>query len=168
MIALDNDLAVVRLNPSRSCKGCGAAAMGLCNPSGSVPVMTVKNTKRAVTGDTVTLTLDSSTRRKGFLLAYFIPVASLLAGSILGFALKNALAVSSLDVITGFTSFLIASALTFPRLKKLNTSSFLTIKGIVGKYNFNYGSSEQTDSCQSVSNAGEPSDGFRMPEHLIS
>lgn len=155
VIALDNDMAVVRLNAGKSCKGCGAAAMGLCKPSGSVPIMTVKNTKRAVPGDTVTLTLDRSAKRRGFLLAYFIPVSCLITGSILGYVLKDALAISSLDVITGFTSFLLASAITFPRLRKLNTTSFLTIKEIVGKYHFSYENPEQVDSWQDLMDTTE-------------
>ncbi len=127
-------MAVVLLNSAKSCKGCGAAAMGLCKPSGSVPIMTVKNERCAVPGDTVTITLDKPTRRKGFLLAYFIPIVSLIGGSLLGYVLKDVFLISFLDVITGFALFILSSAFTFAKLKKLTSTSFLTIKEIVGRY----------------------------------
>ncbi len=136
VISLDGDMAMVLLESAKSCKGCGAAAMGLCKPSGSMPILTVKNTKSASLGDTVTVTLDKATQRKGFLVAYFIPIASLLGGSLLGYLLKDDLAIPSLDVIAGFASFLLSSVFAVGKLKKLNSISFLTIKEIVGDSHF--------------------------------
>ncbi len=139
VISVDGDMAVVLLDSAKACKGCGAAAMGLCKPSGSVPVMTVRNTKNAVPGDVVTITLDKQTQRKGFLLAYFIPVASLIGGALLGYAADGYFGVVSLDVISGFTLLLLSSVITLQKLKKLNGSSFLTIKQIVDEYHFQDG-----------------------------
>jgi positive regulator of sigma E activity len=131
VIKTEGDRAVVHLRSGESCKGCGAAAIGLCKASGLTAALTVLNTKRASPGDMVTVTLDTSTRRKGFLLAYVIPVVSFLGGSIPGYAMGKEFSVPSLEVITGFASLLLSAAWSLRRLRKLDNSSSMMIKEIV-------------------------------------
>jgi positive regulator of sigma E activity len=131
VIKLDRDMAVVLLNPEKSCKGCGAAAIGLCKPSGDITMLTVRNTKHAVPGDTVTVALDKRIHRKGFLLAYGIPLLCFFAGSMLGYVINREFSIPSLDVITGFASLLLSATFSLRRLKKLDSSSLMTTKEIV-------------------------------------
>ncbi len=136
VIRLDGEMAVVLLHGGKACKGCGAAAIGLCKPSGGISTLTVRNTGCARPGDTVTVTLDKDVRRKGFLLAYIIPILCFLGGSILGHILGRKFSLPSLDVAAGFISLLAASTFTFRKLRRLNSSSTMKIKKIVSEGSF--------------------------------
>src|SRR3990172_594290 len=89
VIKVDKNMAVVLLHAGESCKGCGAAAMGLCKPSGNVSTLHVRNTVHAGIGDTVKVELDKGIQRKGFLLAYIIPIVCFFAGSIFGYVINK-------------------------------------------------------------------------------
>ncbi len=134
VIKLDRDMAVVLFRSGESCKGCGAAAIGLCKASGLTATLTVRNTKHALIGDTVTVALDKSIQRKGFLLAYGIPIVFFIAGSLLGYILSRHYAIPSLEVITGFASLLLSGAWSLRRLKRLDGASLMTIKEIVSDH----------------------------------
>jgi len=136
VIRLDGDMAVVLLHAAKSCKGCGAAAIGLCKPSGGISALTAKNTKRAIPGDTVTVTLDKRVQRRGFLLAYGVPIVCFLLGSVLGYVAKMQVSVPSLDVFTGFAFLTASAAWSLRKLKDLDESSSLTIKDIVSHDHF--------------------------------
>lgn len=97
VIKLDRDMAVVLLQSGESCKGCGAAAIGLCKSSGMTATLTVRNTKQAIPGDTVTVVLDKGIQRMGFLLAYGVPLVCFIAGSLLGYVLSREYAIPSLE-----------------------------------------------------------------------
>lgn len=131
VIKLDRDMAVVMLHGGESCKGCGAAAIGLCKASGLTATLTVKNTKHAVPGDTVTVALDKSVQRRGFLLAYGIPVICFMGGTILGYVMGREFSMPSLEVITGFASLLLSGAYSLRKLKKLDERSSMMLKEIV-------------------------------------
>lgn len=131
VIKLDRGMAVVLLHSVESCKGCGAAEIGLCKASGLTATLTVKNTKHAIHGDTVTVALDKGIQRRGFLLAYGIQIICFIGGSILGYIINREFSIPSLEVITGFTSLLLSGAYSFSKLKKLDSSSLMTIKEIV-------------------------------------
>lgn len=131
VIKIEEDMAVVLLRGGESCKGCGAAAIGLCRASGLTATLTVKNTKHAFPGDTVTVALDKSIRRKGFLLAYVIPVTAFLCGTVLGYIIGRELSVPGFEVIGGFFSLLTASFFSLGKLRKLDRTSSMTIKEIV-------------------------------------
>jgi positive regulator of sigma E activity len=131
VIKLDEDMAEVLMRSSESCRGCGAAAIGLCKASGLTVTLRVRNTKHAVPGDTVTVALDKSIQRRGFLLAYGMPLACFIAGSVLGYIISREYSIPSLEVITGFASLLLSGAYSLRRLKKLDSSSVMTIKEIV-------------------------------------
>jgi positive regulator of sigma E activity len=135
VIRVDGEMVVVLLNPEKSCKGCGAAAIGLCKPSGGMSTLTVKNTKHAVPGDTVTVALDKSVQRRGFLLAYVIPVTAFLCGTVLGYIIGRELSVPGFEVIGGFFSLITVSFFSLFKLKKLDRSSSMTIKEIVSHHN---------------------------------
>ncbi len=147
VIKLDRDMAVVLLQGGESCKGCGAAAIGLCKASGLTATLAVKNTKHAVPGDTVTVALDKSIQRRGFLLAYGIPIVSFIAGSILGYVMGKELSIPSLEVITGFASLVASVAWSLRELRKLDKSSSMMIKEIVARDSF--GLEQETSSAGS-------------------
>ena len=130
MLRLDKDMAVVLLHGGESCKGCGAAALGLCRSSVPAATLTVRNTKGAVPGDTVTVTLDKEIQRKGFLFAYGIPLLCFFAGSLLGYVLGKLWSVASMDVIAGFLALLLSSAFSLRKLRTLNRSSLMSIKRV--------------------------------------
>ncbi len=136
VIKLDGDRAVVLLHAAKSCKGCGAAAIGLCKPSGGISTLIVKNTRHARLGDTVTVSLDRSVQWRGFLLAYGVPILSFLMGTVLGHIAEAHIPVSSLDVLSGFAFLIGSAALSFRKLKHLDKSSSLVIKHVVSGGHF--------------------------------
>jgi positive regulator of sigma E activity len=131
VLEIDKETAFIQLRPVASCKGCGAAAIGLCKPTGGVSTITAKNAINAAPGDTVRVTLDKAARRKGFLFAYPLPVACFVGGSLIGYVVDVRFFLESLDVIGGFSLLLISSFFSFRRLSRLDKSSSLTIKEIV-------------------------------------
>ncbi len=133
VIKVDKDMAMVLLNAGKSCKGCGAAKIGLCKPSGNVSILNVRNTVDAVVGDSVRVGLDKGTQMRGFLFAYIIPLICFIGGSILGYTISKEFSIPSFEVITGFSSLLFASIYSFRKLKKLDNSSLMTIKQIVSE-----------------------------------
>jgi positive regulator of sigma E activity len=131
VIRVDNDMAVVMLHPGQSCKGCGAAEIGLCNSSGAVSTLIASNKVNAVPGDTVRITLDKATQTRGLLLAYVVPVVCFISGAILGHIAGRALAIPSLEVLTGFISLVGSALYSLRKLKKLDRVSSMAIKEIV-------------------------------------
>ncbi len=138
MIRLEGDRALVLLRGEESCKGCGAAAIGLCKASGITATLSVKNTRHALPGDTVTVALDRSIQRRGFLLAYGIPLISFVTGSLAGHVAGTELSIPSLEVIAGFASLLLSGAFSLRRLKRLDNSSLMTIKQIVSRRDYSW------------------------------
>lgn len=133
VIKVEKDMALVMLDAEKSCKGCGAAEIGLCKPSGNVSILNVKNILNAGIGDTVKVGLDKSTQRRGFLFAYIIPIISFVAGSLLGYAIGKEFSIPSFDVFAGFFSLISSLIYSFGRLKKLDNSSLMIIRKIISK-----------------------------------
>ena len=131
VIRVDKDMAVILLHPGQSCKGCGAAEIGLCKSSGAVSTLIARNKVNAVPGDTVRITLDKATQTRGLLLAYVIPVVCFISGVILGHIAGRALAIPSLEVLTGFISLVGSAFYSLRKLKKLDSVSSMAIKEIV-------------------------------------
>ena len=131
VIRVDKDMAVILLHPGQSCKGCGAAEIGLCKSSGAVSTLIARNKVNAVPGDTVRITLDKATQTRGLLLAYVIPVVCFISGVILGHIAGKALAIPSLEVLTGFISLVGSAFYSLRKLKKLDSVSSMAIKEIV-------------------------------------
>ena len=139
VIKLSGNTADVMLRGGTPCKGCGAGKMGLCRPAGTSMVITVKNTAGAQIRETVTVGIDRRVQRKAYLLAYIVPLFSLLAGSLLGYAAGNYLSVPFLDAGAGFVMLVLSSAVAFLRLKKLDRASMMTIKNVVRENTFEAG-----------------------------
>lgn len=135
VIKVEKDMALVMLTAGNSCKGCGAAEIGLCKTFGNVSMLSVKNMLNAEVGDTVKIGLDKSTQRRGFLLAYIIPVVSFICGSIPGYAIGRKFSIPSFEVFTGFISLMFSLLYSLTKLKKLDKSSLLTIEKVVSDNN---------------------------------
>jgi positive regulator of sigma E activity len=131
VIRVDKDMALIALHPGQSCKGCGAAEIGLCRSSGAVSTLIARNRVNAVPGDTVRITLDRTTQTRGLLLAYVIPLVCFISGAILGYAGGEALAIPSLEVFTGFFSLAGSALYSLRKLKKLDRVSSMAIKEVV-------------------------------------
>jgi len=131
VVRVDKDMAVIMLHPGQSCKGCGAAEIGLCKSSGAVSTLTARNKVNAVPGDTVRITLDKGTQTRGLLLAYVVPIVCFISGVILGYAAGEALAIPSLEVFTGFISLVCSAWYSLRKLKELDRVSSLAIKEVV-------------------------------------
>jgi positive regulator of sigma E activity len=131
VIRLDKERAFILLRPTKSCKGCGAAAIGLCRPNGGLSTITAKNEINAAVGDMVKVTLDRDTRRRGFFLAYLLPLACFLGGSIIGYVVDARFSLRSFDVIGGFASLLLSAFFSLRRLSRLDKSTSLMVKEII-------------------------------------
>jgi positive regulator of sigma E activity len=83
VIALDGDMAQVRLDAASACSGCGSrGTCGSGNKAEQVIRMAVPAHVRL--GDTVTLAMPSSSVALAALLGYLLPPAALLAGAVIG------------------------------------------------------------------------------------
>jgi positive regulator of sigma E activity len=131
VLKTDGDTAVVLLTGGGSCKGCGAAKMGLCSMGKKSMMLNAANAAGAHTGDTVVVGIDEAVRWKGYALAYLLPLFSLVTGSFIGHLAGGYLAIPFLDAVTGFSAFLATSAFTLLRLRKLDRTCRMTIKTVL-------------------------------------
>ncbi|GAB4409314.1 MAG: hypothetical protein OHK0032_04860 [Thermodesulfovibrionales bacterium] len=131
VVRLDGETAAIILQGGESCRGCGAGRLGLCKPSGNISMLTAKNTIGASVGDEVKVGLNKDVHKRGYLLAFIIPLSSLVVGTLAGYIMGRYLYIPSLEVFTGFTAFLLTSLYSFKRLKRLDNSSTMEIKEIV-------------------------------------
>lgn len=122
VIRLEGETAIVLLQGGESCKGCGMGKLGLCKPSGHIPVLTVINTANARVGDTITIGLARKTQMKGFLLAFVVPLACFLVGSFAGYGLGKVLSLPFLEVLSGFAALVTGSWFSLGKLRKLDSS----------------------------------------------
>jgi positive regulator of sigma E activity len=136
VIRLEGDEAVVMFKGGKSCKGCGAAKIGLCRSGNTSMFLTAGNALGAEVGDTVQVDLDRQIKRKGFVLAYGIPLFSLIAGAVAGHIMGDYLSVPSLDVVAGFISLSLVSLISFRRLKHLDKSNRMVVKRVISDYLF--------------------------------
>jgi len=128
VISLRGDRAVVMVRGEKACRGCGAAEIGLCRAGGMVAMVEAANPRFAAVGDTVRLGLDRKVQRRGFLLAYVIPLAAFIGGALAGHAAGTYLGIPALDVAAGFLALVLSSLISFSRLRKLDRSSSLEIR----------------------------------------
>ena len=138
IIKIENGTATVMLQGGESCRGCGAAEVGLCKAAsaGNMSVLTVKNSIGARVGDVVTVGIAQKTQMKAFLFAFIVPFLSFLVGSAIGYVIGKEYSLPSLDVITGFASLLVSSWYFLKKLRKLDRSEPMVIKGIVSECRF--------------------------------
>jgi positive regulator of sigma E activity len=130
VISLEGENAVIRMKHEGSCRRCGAAAIGLCK-GGLMEELTVKNSKQARVGDTVKIGLVHRVQFQGYFLAYVIPPAALVLGTVCGHFLGTYAGFPTLDIILGFTSLIVISFFSFKRLKGLDSSHSIEIVNVL-------------------------------------
>lgn len=131
ILRLEGDTAVVLLEGGHSCKGCGAARIGLCRATGSSMILSVKNEASGKPGDRVLIGIAPEVRIKGFLFAYIFPLVSFMSGELIGHVTGSYYSIPSLDVITGFVALVVISGYTLNRLRRLDLSNKLIVKKVV-------------------------------------
>ena len=131
VLRLEGDAAVVLLEGGKSCKGCGAARIGLCRAAGNSMIVTVDNSVAALPGDKVQIGIDRKVKIKGYLFAYIIPLFSFISGAMTGHFLGGYIRIPSLDVLTGFVALALISGYTFSRLRRLDCTYRMTVKKVI-------------------------------------
>jgi positive regulator of sigma E activity len=130
VIRLEGEHAVVRMKHEGSCRKCGAAALGMCK-AGLMQEVIVKNSKRVRVGDTVKIGLVQRIQFRGYFLAYVVPPAALVFGTVGGHFLGTYMGFPPLDVIAGFTTMIVVSFFSLRRLKRLDSSSSIEIVNVL-------------------------------------
>jgi sigma-E factor negative regulatory protein RseC len=133
VLDLDLGTATILLKGGSPCKGCGAGKMGLCRPGGNQRTLRARNSIGAHIGDTVVVGIEGAVRRRGYLLAYLIPLISFMAGAFAGHFAGEYLGTTAADVPAAFLALALASFVTFRRLRRLDRTYMLTIKRIVAE-----------------------------------
>lgn len=131
VIRLQEDSAIILLKGGESCKGCGQAKIGLCRAGGTSMVLTAKNQIGAKIGDIVTIGLDRSVKVRGYLLAFVIPIISLILGSLIGYIVGGYFEAPFLDFSVGFSALIISYYFSLKMLKRLDSSSIITVKSVI-------------------------------------
>lgn len=131
IIRLDGDIATILLQGGKHCEGCGAGKLGLCKPSGNAGLLKARNAVSASVGDHVRVGLEQDVQTKGYMLAFIIPLISLIAGSVAGSLIGGYFSLQSMEVIIGFGALAVTLFFTIRRLKRLDKSNSLTISEIV-------------------------------------
>lgn len=134
VIAIDDGMAKVMLQGGEACRGCGQAKIGLCKSAGLSMIIKARNTLNANIGDRVIVGIDEGIRIRGYLLAFVIPLLSLVAGTILGLLTVEPLHIRGLEVISGFSGLIAGSFFSLKRLKRLDKESNLIVKSIISEY----------------------------------
>lgn len=131
IIRLDGDIATILLQGGKHCEGCGAGKLGLCKPSGNAGLLKARNAVSASVGDHVRVGLEQDVQTKGYMLAFIIPLISLIAGSVAGSLIGAYFSLQSMEVVIGFGALVVTLFFTIRRLKRLDKSNSLTISEIV-------------------------------------
>lgn len=133
IIRLDGDIATILLQGGKHCEGCGAGKLGLCKPSGNAGLLKARNAVSASVGDHVRVGLEQDVQTKGYMLAFIIPLISLIAGSVAGSLIGAYFSLQSMEVVIGFGALVVTLFFTIRRLKRLDKSNSLTISEIVSE-----------------------------------
>ena len=136
VITVDKGSALVMLEGGKSCRGCGAAKIGLCKAGGSSMFLTVRNAIMARPGDQVMIGIDARTRRTGFLFAYVIPLIAFIGGALAGNIMGMLLHLPFLDILGAFGLLFMGGAVSLTKLKALDRTSSMEIKRIVSDGEF--------------------------------
>ena len=136
VIKLETGNAVIMLEGGKSCKGCGAAKIGLCRVGNSSMFLTAKNTAQAKQGDRVIIWIDKKTQRLGYLLAYIIPLFAFIGGAIIGSFLEKRFAIAGLDVLTSFILLALSAIFSFRKLRRLDSSHQMEVRKIIADGKF--------------------------------
>ncbi len=131
VVSVDGTVAKVMLTGSEACRGCGQAKIGLCKSAGLNMVVIAKNVLGAKSGDMVVVGIDEKIRLRGYLLAFIVPLISLLAGTSIGLIASLYLSIKGLEVLSGFLGLAAGSYLSLKRLRRLDREESLIIKSIL-------------------------------------
>ncbi len=131
VIKLERGSALIMFEGGKSCKGCGAAKIGLCKAGGRSMFLTVQNPIFAKVGDEVIIGIDKKTQLIGYLLAYLIPLFAFVGGAVIGNIMGERLAIPALDVLTAFILLALTATFSFSKLRKLDRSHPMEVKKIV-------------------------------------
>lgn len=131
VIKLESSNAIVMFEGGRSCRGCGAAKIGLCRAGGNAMFLTARNSVFAKPGDKVIVGLDRKTQRLCYLLAYLIPLFGFVGGAIMGSLLGDYFDLPSLDVLTACILLALSAAFSFRKLREVDKSRQMEAKRIV-------------------------------------
>lgn len=131
ILRMEGDTAVILLQGGEHCEGCGAGKLGLCKPSGNAGLLRAKNTIKASVGDKVKVGLAVDIQTSGYLLAFVVPVISLVAGTLAGHLAGQHFSIPYLEVITGFAALALTLCYTLRRLKRLDSSYTLTVNEVL-------------------------------------
>jgi positive regulator of sigma E activity len=131
VLKTEDGTARVRMVGGEACRKCGLAAMGLCKPGGTGMVYDVTNDAGAEAGDTVMLGLNSSLHARGYWLAYVLPLALLVLGSLAGWWLANLTGIDGLEVPLGVTSLGGGLFYSLRRLYALDKTGRMYVKSVV-------------------------------------
>jgi positive regulator of sigma E activity len=136
VIKLEKSNAVIMLEGGKSCKGCGAAKIGLCRAGNSSMFLTAKNTAQAKQGDQVIIGIDKKTQRLGYILAYLIPLSAFIGGAIIGSFVGERFAIAALDVLLAFVLLVLSAAFSFRKLRELDRSHQMEVIKIISAGEF--------------------------------
>lgn len=136
VIKLERSNAVIMLEGGQSCKGCGAAKIGLCRVGNNSMLLTAKNTAQAKRGDRVIIGIDRKTQRLAYLLAYIVPLFAFVGGAIIGSLLGKWFAIAELDVLTSFIMLALSANFSFRKLSRLDSSHHLEVRKIIADGKF--------------------------------
>lgn len=131
VIRLESSNAVIMFEGGRSCKGCGAAKIGLCRAGGTAMFLTARNSVCAKPGDEVIVGLDRKTQSLGYLLAYLIPLSAFICGAMAGSFLGERFAIPSMDVVTAFILLILVAGFSFRSLRRLDRCHTMEVKKII-------------------------------------
>jgi len=131
IIRIEGGNAVIMMKGGKSCRGCGMSKIGLCRAADTSISLKAKNIVNAHVGDTVEVALDQGTKVKGYCMAYFFPVFSLLSGTFAGQLLGGHFSLQHLDVAVGFLALLLAALFSFRKLRELDATHMMVAKKII-------------------------------------
>lgn len=136
VIELEGSNATIMLEGGKSCKGCGAATIGLCRAGNSSMFLTARNSAHAKQGDQVIIGIDKKTQCLGYLLAYVVPMFAFIGGAIMGSFFGKRLGISELDVLTSFILLALSAAFSFRKLRELDRSRQLEVRKVISNGEF--------------------------------
>lgn len=131
VIETDGLWAVVRTNEEKSCNECGKARAGICGKGGAGMILQVKNPVGAVKGDTVKIDLEKGTHYKAYFLAFILPLLMLFLGTAAGSVLSKSWGIGNLELLGGFSGFIIAVAFSLKKIHSLDKSKKMYIADII-------------------------------------
>ncbi len=124
-------LAKVILDKGTSCRKCGMAALGLCKPGGSGLMVEVDNPLGAKIGDRVKLGLKKQVHRKGYILAFILPLLGFVISALTGYIFSRAMGGPALEVPVGLIGLGGSIYVGLRKLKKMDNQEKLHIEKIL-------------------------------------